>query len=248
LVAGNGKSFDCLGILRDMSNSFEDLVGRAEADPNVVGLVLTGSQARGMATRYSDADVFVIVPERGGQWSATSRTPELDTIIVSLAELADVSDRWQRYAYRGARVLLDRLDGQIADLVHAQATLTPAESEAWVREQLDGYINFIYRAAKNRRDGRYDLARLEEIEAAPWFLWTMFALYGRVRPYNKYLRWELETYPLPQPWTADHLISALTDRPSTLFRDLEMVARSKGFADVLDAWDELDIVCAGEVR
>lgn len=195
-----------------------------------------------MATAHSDVDVHVIVAERGGQWSRTSRTPELDTVVMSLTELADVSDRWQRYAYRGARVLLDRLDGRIAHLVHTQATLTPAESDAWVREQLDGYVNFIYRAAKNRRDGHDDLARLEEIEAAPWFLWTLFALYGRVRPYNKYLRWELDTYPLPAPWTADYLIPALTERPSMLFPDLEIVARANGFGDVLDAWDELDLV------
>lgn len=69
-----------------------------------------------------------------------------------LADLADVSDRWQRYSYRGAKVLLDRLDGRIAELVHAQATLTPTEADTLVREQLDGYLNFIYRAAKNRRD------------------------------------------------------------------------------------------------
>lgn len=225
-----------------MGTPFEKLRARAEADPSVAGLVLTGSRARDMATAHSDVDVHVIVAERGGQWSRTSRTPELDTVVMSLTELADVSDRWQRYAYRGARVLLDRLDGRIAHLVHRQATLTPAESDAWVREQLDGYVNFIYRAAKNRRDGHDDLARLEEIEAAPWFLWTLFALYGRVRPYNKYLRWELDTYPLPAPWTADYLIPALTERPSMLFPDLEIVARANGFSDVLDAWDELDLV------
>lgn len=225
-----------------MGTPFEELRARAEADPSVAGLVLTGSRARDLTTEHSDVDVHVIVAERGGQWSRTSRTPELDTVVMSLTELADVSDRWQRYAYRGARVLLDRLDGRIAHLVHTQATLTPAESDAWVREQLDGYVNFIYRAAKNRRDGHDDLARLEEIEAAPWFLWTLFALYGRVRPYNKYLRWELDTYPLPAPWTADYLIPALTQRPSMLFPDLEIVARTNGFGDVLDVWDELDLV------
>jgi predicted nucleotidyltransferase len=225
-----------------VETAFDELLARAEADPSVAGVVLTGSRARDMATEHSDVDVLVIVSERGGRWSTTSRTPELDTIVMTLAELADVSDRWQRYAYRGAQVFLDRLDGRIADLVHGQARLTPTESDAWVREQLDGYINFIYRAAKNRREGRQDLARMEEIEAAPWFLWTLFALYGRVRPYNKYLRWELDTYPLPAPWTADYLITALTERPSMLFPDLEAVARAKGFGDVLDAWDELDLV------
>lgn len=225
-----------------MGTGYEELLVRAEADPSVAGVVLTGSHARGMATAYSDVDVFVVVPERGGQWSATTRTPELDTIVMTVAELADVSDRWQRYAYRGADVLLDRLGGKIAELVRAQATLTAAEADAWVREHLDGYINFVYRAAKNRRNGRDDLAWLEEIESVPWFLWTLFALYGRVRPYNKYLEWELDTYPLPSPWTAERLIPALTEHPAVLFGDLETVARAKGFGDVVDAWDELDLI------
>jgi hypothetical protein len=224
-----------------MTTGYEDLLARACLDPEVVGLVLTGSQARGMATEHSDTDVYVVVRDHGATWS-TSRTPALDTIVVPLAELTDVSDRWQRYSYRDARVLLDRLDGRIAQLVHAQATLTAAESDTWAREQLDGYVNFIYRAAKSRRDGRFDLANLDEIEAASWFLWTLFALYGRVRPYNKYLRWELDNHPLPEPWTADHLITSLTERPSMLFPELERVARAKGLGDVLDEWDDLDLV------
>ncbi|MBV1851390.1 hypothetical protein [Catellatospora tritici] len=227
-----------------MTDPYAELLARAEADPDVLGIVLTGSRARaGMATAHSDADVIVVVAEYGGAWTTVTRTPALDTIPTSLKDLGDVSDRWGRYAYRGARVLLDRLDGRVAELVTAQAALSPAEIDAWVREELDGYVNFIYRAAKNRRDGRPDLARLEEIEAASWFGWTLFALYGRVRPYNKYLRWELETHPLPAPWTADHVITALTEQPSALFPDLETVVRAKGYGDVLDSWGpELDLL------
>lgn len=224
-----------------MTTRYADLFRRCETDPDVVGLVLSGSRARNMATEHSDFDVYVVVREDDGRWS-TSRTPELDTIVISLAGLADTSNRWQRYSYRGAQVLLDRLGGRIAELVHAQSTLTPTESDTWVREQLDGYINFIYRAEKNRRDGRPELAELEEIEAVPWFLWTLFALYGRIRPYNKFLRWELDTHPLPAPWTADYLIKSLTEQPSALFPELERVARAKGFGDVLDAWDDLDLL------
>jgi predicted nucleotidyltransferase len=223
-----------------MSTRYADLIARCETDPDVVGAVLFGSRARRMATAHSDHDVYVVVREHGERWS-TSRSPELDTIVLSLADLADTSDRWQRYSYRGAQVLLDRLDGKIADLVRAQAVLTPAEAEAWARDQLDGYLNFIYRAAKTRRDGRPDLARLDEIEAGPWFMWTLFALYGRVRPYNKYLRWELDTHPLPAPWTADHLINGLAERPSALFPELERVARAKGLGDLIDSWD-LDLL------
>jgi hypothetical protein len=224
-----------------MTTSYADLLRRCESDPDVVGVVLSGSHARTMATEHSDFDVYVVVPEHNGRWS-TSRTPALDTIVISVEDLADVSHRWQRYSYRGARVLLDRLGGRIAELVHAQATLTPTESDTWVREQLDGYVNFIYRAAKSRRDGRPELADLDEIEAAPWFLSTLFALYGRIRPYNKFLRWELDTHPLPAPWTAGYLIKSLTERPSMLFPELEHVARAKGFGDVLDAWGDLAIL------
>src|SRR5689334_7238163 len=47
---------------------FDDLLARAMADDVVLGLVLTGSQARGMATSSSDHDVYVIVERRGGVW------------------------------------------------------------------------------------------------------------------------------------------------------------------------------------
>jgi hypothetical protein len=224
-----------------VTSAYAELLDRARADPGVLGLILSGSQARGAATAHSDFDVYVIVPDRDGSW-VRERNTEVDIAVLTLADLGDVSDRWQRYSYRGAVVLLDRLGGRIAELVERQATLTPAESAAMVPEELDGYLNFIYRAAKSRRDGHPDLARLDELEAGPWFLWTLFALYGRVRPYNKFLRWELDTYPLPAPWTAGHLIPALADRPSRLFAELEPVVRAKGFGAVIDSWDDLDVV------
>ncbi|MEU8079597.1 nucleotidyltransferase domain-containing protein [Catellatospora citrea] len=223
--------------------AYEDLLARAEADPAVRGVILTGSAARGMATVHSDHDVIVVVDERAGQWIRSRKQPALDEIVFTVDELADTSNIWERYAFRGARVLLDRLDGRIAALVHAQATLTSAETAEWSREYLDGYVNFIYRAAKNHRDGRADLARLEEMESVSWFLFTLFALHGRVRPYNKYLRWELETYPLGEPWDAATLPLRVADDPAGLFPDLEKLARERGHGDVLDAWGgELDLL------
>lgn len=223
--------------------SYDDLVRRAEADPAVLGLVLSGSHARGMATAYSDFDVFVIVRDRGGQWTQFRRTPELDEIVCTLADLADTSPAARRYAFRGAQVLLDRLGGQIGELVEAQATPTEAEATAWARRGLDGYVNQIYRAAKNRRDGQLVQARLDEMESVFWFLMTLFALHGRVRPYNKYLVWELETYPLGEPWNARTLPQKLADNPSGLFPDLERLARECGHGDVLDAWgDDLNLL------
>ncbi|MEV0717080.1 nucleotidyltransferase domain-containing protein [Asanoa sp. NPDC050611] len=213
------------------------MIDALRAEPAVVGLILSGSQARGTAGPHSDHDVIAVVRER-----VSLPAGSLDLAVLTVDELADVSDIWQRYAYRDAVVLLDRLDGRIAELVRAQGTLAPSEVDGFVREHLDGYVNFVYRAAKSRRDGHADLARLDEIEAASWFLWTLFALYGRVRPYNKYLRWELARYPLPDPWTADRLIGAMTDQPSALFGDLERLARDRGYDDVLDDWNDLSLL------
>lgn len=224
-------------------NVFDDLVARTEADSAVVGLVLTGSQARGMATPYSDFDAYVVVRERGAQWSRTRRTAELDEVVCTVDELADTSDIWQRYAYRGAQVLLDRLDGGVAELVNRQATPTEAEAMAWAREGLDGYINFAYRSAKSRRDGNDIAAELDEKESMSWLLTTVFALHGRLRPYNKYLRWELETHPLAEPWTARSFPTRVLRDPIGLFPDVERLARQRGLGDVVDAWgDDLTLL------
>ncbi|GLY07060.1 nucleotidyltransferase domain-containing protein [Actinoplanes sp. NBRC 101535] len=225
-----------------MTSGYEGLLRRCEADPMVAGLILSGSRARDMATDHSDIDVYVVVHEHTSRWESV-HSAALDAAVLTVDQLADTSDRWQRYSYRGARVLLDRLGGRIAALVRAQAALTPAEADTMVREQLDGYVNFVYRAAKSRRDGRDDLARLDDYEAGPWLLWTIFAMYGRIRPYNKFLRWELEHHPLPEPWTVDVLIGALTGGASALFPEVERVARAGGFGDLLDTWD-LDVVRA----
>jgi hypothetical protein len=222
---------------------FEDLVARATADPHVVGLILTGSWARGMANEYSDRDVLVVLESFTDAWpEPVVRTPELDTIPYLLEWLSRPADRWARWQFRGAQVLLDRTDGAaLAELCAAQATLTAEETRDWSRDYLDGYINMIYRAAKNRRDGRLTLARLELMECVSWFLATLFALHGRVRPYNKYLRWELATHPLGEPWDAETLPERLADDPASLWPDLERLARERGHGDVIDAWDQHEL-------
>jgi hypothetical protein len=216
----------------------------------VVGAVLTGSRARdGMATPHSDFDVYVIVsPAAARRWS-TTRTPELDTIVVPLSEFREPAEAWNRYSFAYARVLLDRLDGEISRLTAMKGSLGRDEARAVAAEALDGYINFAYRAAKNRRDGRLVEARLDAAESAPWLLTTIFAFYGRVRPYNKYLRWELARHPLDSArWDGlaslvERVLDGDVDAQRYLFAAVEHEARGRGFGDVLNAWgDELTLL------
>ncbi|MFL9652364.1 hypothetical protein ACJ7VE_01460 [Streptomyces sp. PB17] len=73
----------------------------------------------------------------------------------------------------------------------------------------------------------------------------LFALDRRPRPYNKYLEWELDRFPLPG-WDTGRLLTALgritgagdADGQRELFGRVEAVARAAGHAATLDAWGE----------
>ena len=212
-----------------------EVLARATADPAVRGLVLTGSHARGVATPRSDYDVTIVVADQAEAWRHI-RTTELDEVVCTVEALADTSVQWQRYAYRGAKVLLDRLDGGIAELVARQATPSPEEAVRRARAALDGYVNQLYRAVKSYRDGATEAAYLDEVESVPWLLETVFGLHGRLRPYNKYLQWELDTFPLPHPWNTTLTPARVAAQPLVLFPAVEALARRHGHTDVLDAW------------
>lgn len=130
--------------------------------------------------------------------------------------------------------------GQIAELVAAKAHVDPSSAAG----PLDAYVNSYYRSAKNARDGLLFEARLDAAESVPYFLEFLFGVHGRVRPYNKWLRWELEEHPLDPPWTADELgprleriLAGDEAEQQALFRDAERLARSRGLGEVVDGWE-----------
>jgi predicted nucleotidyltransferase len=230
----------------------DDLLGRCERSPDVVGVVLFGSRVyEGVATADSDYDVCVIVKAAAvaaGRWR-TSRTRELDTIVRSIDEFREPGEEWARYSFTRAQVLIDRLDGEIGRLMAAKGTLGRDEARALAATALDAYLNFAYRAAKNRRDGRPAEARLDAAESVPALLTAVFALHGRIRPYNKHLSWELSRYPLGSArW--DGLVALVgrvldgdIEAQRYLFAAVEHEARVRGYGDVLNGWgDELALL------
>lgn len=213
----------------------DQVLARAAADLGVRGVILTGSRARGTETVRSDYDVIVVVAEQAQPWRH-NRTHALDEVVCTVEALADTSVHWQRYSYRGAKVLLDRLNGGIAELVDRQATLSAQEAAFHARTNLDAYINQLYRCVKSRRDGFADAALLDEMESLPWLLETVFALHGRLRPYNKYLRWELESFPLSGLWSTVLMPDRVRPASLGLFPAVETLARRHGHADVFEGW------------
>ncbi|NGN67917.1 nucleotidyltransferase domain-containing protein [Streptomyces sp. A7024] len=231
------------------------MLRRVTGDDRVAGVVLTGSRARaGAATERSDYDVLLVA--RGDPRELPDgerrRDSRLDIVPMSLADfrthaIPGAPDEWNRYAFTHARVLKDTPDGLIARLVAEKGTLAPEEARRMAAGWLDAFCNAVYRWLKNARDGRLVEARLDAAEAVPPLLTLLFALHGRVRPYNKYLLRDLAEHPLgPPELSAERLVPLLEEvlsagAPETahrLFRIVEPLARAAGHGDVIDSWGD----------
>ncbi len=95
-------------------------------------------------------------------------------------------------------------------------------------------------------DVRLVEAHLDAVESVSPLLTTLFAVQGRLRPFNKFLRWELENFPLDgDVWSAQALLPRLQTIVATgdlgeqerLFRDVEETVRKLGFGEVVDGWE-----------
>jgi hypothetical protein len=204
-------------LARDHQLLLRDLADRNQAEhgDGLLGLVLSGSAARGVATERSDLDVYVVLSDDAAQGRSPIRSAILDELPVTLTELEQVppfgSDGWGfRWSFAWAATLLDRTAGRLPAALRRQATLTPQEVDAVLvqHRRLDGWLNYAYRAVKSDRDGHPLECRLDAAGSMPWLLDVIFALAGRVRPYHKYLPWELHEHPIPD-WPADVLLPLL---------------------------------------
>jgi hypothetical protein len=221
--------------------SFDDLVKVARSREEIVGLYVFGSRGRNfMVDERSDWDVCVVLADTEARETFDREFPyshgaAVEIVSATLAELRGNESEHGRYAAAHAEVVLDKTGGELTRVVAEQESLPAGSRDAIVREALDGYVNQTYRSL------RYG-TRLDAVEAIPYALRTIFALAGRVRPYNKYLEWELRHHPLDD-WAPEELLPLL-DRVLTgeleaqheLFRRIEDPARREGFGDVIDSW------------
>ena len=231
--------------------TLEELVREAEEDPDVVGVLLSGSHGRGaFVTEHSDLDVYFVAIDDAARERWACRHPlrhgdPIEVITITLAELRQrpaprTPEAYLAYSLAHVSVLADKLAGEIAALAEARERVDPATAG----DPLDDFVNYVYRARKSARAGQSEAARLDSAESVGPFLEFLFAAHGRVRPFNKWLRWELENHPLEPPWNADELLPRLERilagdeaEQQALFRDAEQLARARGLGEVIDGWE-----------
>jgi hypothetical protein len=228
-----------------IEETYRDFLARAAADANVVGVVLSGSRGAGaLVTDASDFDVFVLVREATDAWPFVYGA-EIEAVTLTLdrfetyAMPGDVA-AWNRPAFLFARVEIDTLDGEIERLLEQKRRLTPDEAAKIAGDALDDYINSLYRSLRNLEAGRDLEGRLDAADTIPALLTVAFALDGRVRPFNKWLRHALAREALSFGDVAEDADRMHRDPTPAVqrevFRRVEAHARARGHDAAIDSW------------
>jgi len=232
--------------------SYSELVERARADDDVVGLILTGSRGRSFRVRPdSDHDVRLVLRDDAQDTYSTPHGSPVEVAVLTRSEfertgMPGSGSEWDRYSYVRCELVLDKLDGEIRRLVDAKAHLSEADGRTLAAAALDEYVNSYYRSARNHQNDLRFESRLDAAESVGPFLAALFAIHRRVRPFNKFLGWELRLEPLgDETWAVDALFPRLhrivgpgdLGEQQALFRDVEPLARGHGFGDVIDGWE-----------
>jgi predicted nucleotidyltransferase len=236
----------------DPERAYAAILERAREDPAVVGVIVFGSRgADAFVVDDSDVDAMVIVAgtiAEAKRWT-TEHGSEVEVWAMTLDEfrvhgLPGTATAWNRPTFLRVRIDLDRLDGEIGRIVERLSRLSADEAAALADTALDDYINSLYRSLRNFEGGRLLEGGLDGVEAIGPLLTSAFALEGRVRPFNKWLPFELATEPLVQPDLVDllGLVERILDDPTAerqrrTFRAVERAARAAGHGAIVDSWE-----------
>lgn len=242
--------------MNNAAEQFSIFLEQAKIDENVLAFWLCGSRGKGIVTDHSDYDCMMIVKDEAVEGYKTKYQgyglPEIEVVgIFTLDEFKqyaawDSPMAWDRYNFAHLKPLVDKT-GQVQAIFDERATIPADKVEAFVSDKLGGFINQVYRSLKCLRDGNQIAARLESAESIYILLDVVFALHGKVKPYYKYLSWELEGYPLERlPWSPSDFIAKLTTvldsaditTQQELLVGVEKVARAQGYDEAFDEWGE----------
>ena len=234
---------------------FNEILEAARRDPNILAFWLGGSRGKGVITPHSDYDCELIVKDEVlDEYRKKYENPgdsRIDLTVSTFDRFREHAasgspEAWDRYNFAHLKALVDKT-GEAQKLIDEKGSLPAAEASGIVRRELDHYINQIYRSLKCTRDGQQVGARLEAAEGINPLLDAIFALNGRVRPYFKYLEWELRNYPLAklginEPEFIKILLEILTSGDigvqQNLLSRIEVLFRAEGYGEVFDSWGE----------
>ena len=225
----------------------EGLLASCKANDDVLGAFLFGSRGRGVGVDdRSDWDVWIVARDDDALQRIEERFPYEHGATVEVASSTldglrthgamGSRSEWARYQHAHVDVRVDKTHGELGRVLAEKELIPPEHRNAVVREALGGFCNATFRSLRYGN-------RLDAAESIPHALRAIFALAGRVRPFNKYLYWELCHHAI-DGWPAETLLplvaGVLDQDPASqheLFVLVERDARSHGFGDEIDGWE-----------
>lgn len=234
-------------------SEFQNMLTEIKNDKNVLAFWLDGSRGKGFETKNSDYDGKMIV------WDAVFRkyqkkygskvNPEIELKVLTLKQFKKHAEygsgvEWDRYNFSHLKILFDRTK-KIQAIMDEKSLVPKRQQRKIITPALGAFINLVYRAEKNARDGNIIAAHLDAIEGIPFLLDALFALEGRVRPYNKYLAWELDNHPLKLfPWKRGELMKKIISIikngkvhiPLELLLAIRPIFKNAGYITEFDEW------------
>ncbi|WP_455140939.1 nucleotidyltransferase domain-containing protein [Candidatus Hodarchaeum mangrovi] len=247
---------DSLAI-KAMEEDFSQLRDIARTDSNIIGLILGGSRGKGKETENSDYDCWIIIKEEvydEYKEKLNNFSPYIDLGITTLKKLRGYAEWgsslfWDRYNFAHITPMIDKTEGQLQQIIEEKGLL-PSEFEyEFTSSNLDAYINSVYRSIKCLRDGNDIGYRLDAAESISYMLTVLFALHGRIKPYSKYLYWELESFPLTElPWTPQEFINMIVRILDSgdyciqqkILHYVKQISQAKGYGKIFEEWEGED--------
>jgi hypothetical protein len=232
--------------------AYRALLDEARTDPNILGVILSGSRGAGQGTASSDHDVKVVVRDAAVRkfQRRFARPPKgLDIRVQGVSAFERGTDRAPQTAGYGPafahiQVPIDKT-GHVARVAREKARIPRNRVRSYTSAQLDGYLNELLRSLKCFHDGNSLAGHLEATRSLPYLFETLFGSEGRWAPYAKYLEWELRELPprslaMPAPRLLRLVRRILSDgdvaSQRALFLAVERTFRAKGYGRVFDGW------------
>ncbi len=234
------------------AKEFEDVLEKAKSDERVIGLILTGGRGKGMYTENSDYDVAIIATDESALNVKKEYTPKKGIVEIGVRSISEFkshaevgsAEDWDRYTFAHIKAQVDKT-GEIQKIIDGKGILPKDQISKVAKNALGGYLNSLYRSIKNRRDGNILASHFDACESLPWLLTFLFAIEGRVRPYNKFLKWEFEKYPLKNLSISSEdflekiesvIKSGNMEIQKEIHKIVEGIAVNNDYSDVIDDW------------
>ena len=229
----------------------EALRAEGAADPDVIGILVTGSRAIGAVTAESDYDViFVVSDETMDRYAREHREPPRGHTLDPAIDRADIQwhecprtlREYNTFGVDVCRVVYDRT-GELTALAEDLRRMPQEAARATVTQGYDDYLDGIFRSLKCWRRGNELGARLEAAQTGDALLRILFALERQWRPFGSRVYLHLDRL-AGQGWQPGELHASLLDllttgdarRHEASLRRVVVLMAERGYGQIYDAW------------